>query len=171
VSIRAATPGDADEIAETVAQGFETYRSFAPEGWQPPDKLELAMSLVMRLADPDWWCVLEPGAGHVAFMPAAKHRWPSDDPGMAHLLQLFVRRAFWGTGLATSLHDLCIAEAAARGYTSMRLFTPELQQRGRRFYEREGWLPYSDPWLDAELGLSIIEYRRELAGSGSGATS
>ena len=166
MNLRPAVPADADALADVVGEGFDTYREFAPEGWEPPDRLELAMGLVMRLGDPDWWCVLgeEDGvvAGHVAIMPATKHRWPVDDPSMAHLLQLFVRRPWWGTGLATRLHGLCVAEAEARGFTSMRLFTPEQQHRARRFYEREGWTAPAPGWLDTELGLRIIEYRRTL---------
>jgi predicted GNAT family N-acyltransferase len=43
----------------------------------------------------------------------------------------------------------------------MRLFTPEGQARARRFYEREGWVQYGEPF-EAGLGIPLVEYRREL---------
>ena len=149
-----------------MGEGFETYRAFAPEGWEPPDRLELALGLVMRLPDPDWWCLIASDAGavagHVAFMPAAKHRWPAEDPSVAHLLQLFVRPTSWGGGVAKDLHDRALGEAAGRGYTSMRLFCAEGQTRARRFYEREGWKATGAARFEPGIGLEIIEMSRDL---------
>jgi GNAT superfamily N-acetyltransferase len=167
LTYRAAVAADADALADVVAEGFESYAAFAPEGWTPPDRLEMAMGLVMRIPDPDWWCRVAEDDGHlvaqIAIMPAAKHRRSSDEPGLAHLLQLFVRRAYWGSEIARTLHAESVAEAAARGYTSMRLFTPSAHGRARRFYEREGWSAVGDPHVEADLGgLEIIEYRRKL---------
>jgi GNAT superfamily N-acetyltransferase len=164
MEFRAATPADADAIAQVVAEGFESYRSFAGERWSPPDPLELAMGLVMRLGAPSIYCVVaeEHGAiaGQVAFMPAADHSQPVDDPELAHLFQLFARPQYQGTGLATQLHTMAIEEAARRGFTAMRLFTPAGQQRARRFYEREGWEVAAAPYFEEALDLEIVEYRR-----------
>ena len=33
------------------------------------------------------------------------------------------------------------------------------QTRARRFYEREGWRPVSEPFDDPTPGLTMIEYR------------
>jgi len=101
-------------------------------------------------------------AGHVAFLPAARARRPVADAGLAHLWQLFVRRAFQGTGVAGELHAAAIAAAAGRGFRLMRLFTPVAQARARRFYEREGWRTHGEPAMDAGLGLEVVEYRRAL---------
>lgn len=125
------------------------------------------MGMAMRLPDPEWWCMVaeEDGAavGTVAFMPASQHRRASEEPGLAHLLNLFVRPPLWGTGLAARLHAAAIAEATARGYTAMRLFTPAAQARARRFYERESWTPAGEPHVEDDLGgLEIVEYRRRL---------
>jgi hypothetical protein len=56
---------------------------------------------------------------------------------------------------------MALEEAARRGFPTIRLFTPVGQARARRFYEREGWEERGEPF-DAPLGLSLIEYRREL---------
>ena len=49
---------------------------------------------------------------------------PVDEPGLAHLRNLFVDREFWGTGLASELHGAAIVAARERGFAQMRLFTP-----------------------------------------------
>lgn len=175
VTYRGVVAADADALADVVAEGFETYASFAPPDWQPPDRLEMAMGLVMRIPDPDWWGRVAEDDGRlvaqVAIMPAATHRRRSDEPGLAHLLQLFVRPPYWGTDLARTLHAQAVAEAAARGFTAMRLFTPAQHPRARRFYEREGWSAVGEPLAEDHLGgLEIIEYRRPLGGTSTRAS-
>ena len=85
-----------------------------------------------------------------------------EDATLAHLRQLFVRTAHWGSGLATRLHAAAIDEATARGFATMRLFTPAAQARARRFYEREGWALARPPAFEGHIGLEIAEYRRAL---------
>lgn len=170
-ALRAATPTDIPELAWTVAEGFASFREFAPRGWTPPSATGQATGLRERFADPDLFCVVaeadgEP-AGHVAFMAAAGSRAPTDEPRLAHLYQLFVRRPWWGAGIATRLLAVAVAEASARGFATMRLFTPELQARARRFYEREGWRAAGDPLDDPRLGLATVEYRRALGEPGA----
>ena len=167
LSVRPATTADADALAETVSEGFETYREFAPAGWQPPDRLELAIGIAVRLRSEDqhtWVAEDENGtiAGQVAYVPASRSRHPVHDPALAHLGQLFVRRAHWGTGLATRLLELVVADAAERDFAAMRLFTPVAHARARRFYEREGWEVHGEPMLEQPLGLELVEYRRPL---------
>jgi hypothetical protein len=45
----------------------------------------------------------------------------------------------------------------------MRLFTPTEQARARRFYERQGWALTDGPYVEEDLGLSVVEYRRALS--------
>jgi GNAT superfamily N-acetyltransferase len=166
-SLRPAAPADAELIATVMNEGFETYRSFAPPGWAPPDVRDELDEFRGRLADPQVWCLLaeEDGdaAGHVAIMPARIHQHPSDEPGLGHVWQLFVRRPWWGTGLATELHSEAIREATARGFTAMRLFTPAEQARARRFYEREGWTVAGEPADAPDVGFPVVEYRRAIS--------
>ena len=141
---RAATTQDAERIAAVTVEGFETYRSFAPEGWTPPSASEEAARLASMLGeDHVWYLVAEHEGelvGHVGFLPADRVSFARvDDPGLVHFRQLFVSCGHWGTGLARRLHAAAVDEAGVRGFTGMRLFTPGGQQRARRFYEREGW--------------------------------
>jgi GNAT superfamily N-acetyltransferase len=168
ITIRRATRADADAFATTVAEGFDAYRSFAPEGWEPPDRLEFALGIAIRLGQPGLsaWVAEEPegGAvvGHVTYLPATEARVPSDDPELAHLEQLFVRRAHWGTGIASRLLAVAVEDAAAAGYTRMRLGTPSEHLRARRFYEREGWRTDGEVLEETPLGLPLVEYHLAL---------
>jgi GNAT superfamily N-acetyltransferase len=165
-AFRAATPTDAERITAVTMEGFDTYRAFAPEGWTPPPATEEHARLLGLLAE-DWvfYRVAEHDGelvGHVGFLPAERTFAPAGDPGLAHFRQLFVARAHWGTGLAAQLHGAALAEARARGFTAMRLFTPAPQARARRFYEREGWALARPPAFDERMDLEIAEYRRAL---------
>jgi GNAT superfamily N-acetyltransferase len=166
LTLRPAAPDDAETLGAIVAEGFEGYRAFAPEGWEPPAAAGETATLRERLGDHDVWCAVAEVrgsvAGHVAFLPASRARRPERDPGLAHLWQLFVRPPFWGTGVAGELHAAATAAAAQRGFRVMRLFTPTAHVRARRFYEREGWQPHGEPAFEAGLGLEIVEYRRAL---------
>ncbi len=159
-------PAEAEAIARLNVEGFQGYRAFAPAGWEPPP-LESEMEWIReRIGFPEVWCLVaeaEPGlVGHVAFMPAGLARRAATEPGLAHLWLLFVRPSHWGTGLATELHRAALREAAARGFSSMRLFTPAGQARARRFYEREGWAAAGEPFDDPDFKLPLVEYRRPL---------
>jgi GNAT superfamily N-acetyltransferase len=163
-TIRRATPADADALATTVAEGFGSYREFAPPGWAPPERLEFALGIAVRLRRPHllaWIAEDETGmvAGHVTYLPATESRDPVDDPSLAHLEQLFVRRAYWGSGVASELLATAVEHAAAAGFAAMRLATPAAHHRARRFYEREGWTPHGEPFHGEAIGLRLLEYR------------
>jgi GNAT superfamily N-acetyltransferase len=164
LTIRRATPADADALATTVAEGFASYRDFAPPGWEPPERLEFALGIAVRLRRPNlaaWIAEDDTGAaaGHVSYLPAAESRDPVDDPTLAHLEQLFVRRAHWGSGIAPELLATAVEHARAAGYATMRLATPADHHRARRFYEREGWTPQGEPFHGEAIGLRLLEYR------------
>ncbi len=111
-------------------------------------------------------CVVAESAGDVVgqitVMPAACAPHPVDDAALAHISNLFVRRDHWGSGLAGDLHRAALATARDRGCTGLRLFVAAGQDRARRFYEREGWVPAGDPFDDPIPGLTMIEYRFSL---------
>jgi GNAT superfamily N-acetyltransferase len=170
-TIRRATPADADALATTVAEGFASYREFAPPDWQPPERLEFALGIAVRLrrATLEGWLAEDDAgvpAGHVTYLPAAESRDPVDDPALAHLEQLFVRPAHWGSGVASDLLAVAVAHATQAGYETMRLATPVDHHRARRFYEREGWAPHGEPFHGEALGLVLLEYRLVLRGGG-----
>jgi GNAT superfamily N-acetyltransferase len=168
LDIRVAVPDDALALAGTTRLGFDSYRSWAPENWQPPPHALEVRSIRERLRQTTTWCAMaveEDGtqAGHVGITHAAERERPHVRmPGRAHLWMLFVSPPWWGTGLAVRLHGLGLEEAAREGYTSMRLYTPHGAARARAFYEREGWELVSGAFAEPLLGLDLVEYRRGL---------
>jgi GNAT superfamily N-acetyltransferase len=164
--IRRATSADAEPLALGVIQGVEDYPSFAPPGWTGPSFEAELKHVREALADPDVCClVAESGGGllgQITLMPAMRAPHSVDDSSLAHISNLFVRRDHWGVGLAFDLHRAALEAAGARGFTQLRLFVAAGQARARRFYEREGWLPASDPFDDPIPGLTMIEYRYRL---------
>jgi GNAT superfamily N-acetyltransferase len=164
VRFRPVSVEDAGILAANVIAGMETYRSFAGEGWEPVAAEDEQAGIRARLQSGAWGrLAVDEGrvAGHVLVVPA------DGVPGCAHLAGLFVGEPWWGTGLAARLLALAVAEMRAQGYALARLYTPELQARARRFYEREGWELQSGVVRHPELGLDLVEYRRALrAGAG-----
>jgi GNAT superfamily N-acetyltransferase len=160
VTMRVARPSDAATMLRSLHLGFAGYRAFAPAGWSPrplPNEVELVAE---RLRDRSSWALLaevagEP-AGHVALAPDA---FRGDT---VYLWQLFVRPAWFGTGLAGELHDAFVAEARERGYRAGRLRTPAPHARARRFYERRGWAPAGPPDDLWDFGMPLIDYRCRL---------
>jgi GNAT superfamily N-acetyltransferase len=163
-----------DLLAAIVQAGFDSYRDFAPGGWRPPDVSADRDRRAEVFGDPATWVLiaLSQGVpvGHVAFLPA---RMPATRDsragraaraaisGLAHLWQLFVLPDWWGGGVAPLLHDAAIAQMRVAGYRDARLFTPSLQTRARRFYERRGWLAQGEIWSE-EFALAMTEYRLAL---------
>ena len=164
MNIRPATAEDAEAIAVTIAEGFDGYRAFAPEGWEPPADLGDVEALRRRITATDVWCAVAEVdgevVGHCSFLPASLWRGGDPDPGLAHLWQLFVRPAHWGSGAARELHAAAVEAAAERGYERMRLFAAAGQTRARRFYEREGWTAAGPPVFDPGFGMELVEYSR-----------
>jgi GNAT superfamily N-acetyltransferase len=171
IPTRCATSADVDVLLGHVQAGFDSYLEFAPLGWQPPDAFANRERAVELLCDPATWALLaldgERPVGHISFFPGRERSgaplWRSGTPipGLAHLWQLFVLPAWWGRGIAPALHDAALAEMHVRGYASVRLFTPSLHARARRFYERRRWAPTGEEWSE-DLGLMLIEYRRRV---------
>lgn len=161
------TVEDADALVETVAGGFETFRTWAPDGWAPVDAGFDGPQMREGLSRASMWGLIAtdggPVAGHVMFVQAREREAPRPEiPGLAHLWQLFVRADWWGGGLATRLNALAVEEAARRGYERMRLFTPAGNLRARGFYEREGWSTDGVAAYEAHLGLDMVQYTRRL---------
>ena len=167
MDLRPATAADLDAIAAILAEGFESYRDFAPPGYEPPTLEQHRDWLREGLELSNRWITVAEIDGHVVahcvFLPASESRWGSDDPKLAHFLQLFVLRERWGSGAATALHSAALEAMAEQGYERAGLFPPTDQLRARRFYEREGWTETrAIEGEDSPLGLAVTEFRREL---------
>jgi len=168
LDIRIAVPDDAPALAVTTRLGFDSYRDWAPEGWEPPPHALEIRSIRERLRQQTTWCAMAvqtdgEQAGHVGITHAADRQRPHVRvPARAHLWMLFVRPPWWGSGLAARLHTLGLEEAARQGYETIRLYTPYGAARARAFYVREGWELAPPAFSEPLLGLDLVEYRRGL---------
>jgi len=164
IQLRRASVADARALAEGVIEGVADYPAFAPPGWSAPSLEAEVAHLQSSLADDAVYCVVaeRDGAvvGQITLLAAARAPHAVDDPRLAHVSNLFVRRDHWGGGLARELHAAAMDVARDGGFTQLRLFVAEGQGRARRFYEREGWQPAGEPFDDPVPGLTMIEYRR-----------
>jgi GNAT superfamily N-acetyltransferase len=164
-------PADAPAVIDLLKQGFESYRAFAPPGWEPPDpgpEEEMATERVLGY-DEVWYVIAEDERGHAAqcgFTPAHERRNMQGPrvPGTAHFWQLFVREDLWGSGIAGDLHERAVDAMRERGYTRARLLTPAGQRRARRFYERRGWreAPFTIEAPPDLGGLPLVQYELEV---------
>ncbi len=165
LTFREIEPADIEQVAALVADSFVGYRAFAPADWQPPPVSEQVPGLQRWIADPSFWGELasqdQALVAHATFIPAMRHSFhPAPDPTLAHLGHLFVKPAYWGSGVAAQLMTHARTAACARGFAAMRLFVPVGQERARRFYTREGFIAVGEPFDFA--GLAALEYRRPL---------
>jgi GNAT superfamily N-acetyltransferase len=186
LELRAPEPGEERSIAELVAACDETYREWAPPGWDPPPPGRELDRWRGRITDGSSWTrvALEPGGrvvGLVCFTQAVLQPPPPSAaplplraaraadsrfelepiPGRAHVSAVFTHPDRWRQGIAAGM--LAVAEDAMRatGYREVQLWTPR-EAPARRFYEACGWRHDGRAqWLD-ELGLPIVAYVKAL---------
>lgn len=96
--------------------------------------------------------------GHIAgFTAVGEHRKPGTDAG--ELYGLNVAPEYWGTGVATELLHRAERRLLQLGFSDVVLYVASENDRGRRFYEREGW---TDDGVDEveDFGGRPVEERR-----------
>jgi GNAT superfamily N-acetyltransferase len=168
---RPAAPGDEPALAALIAACDETYREFAPPGWEPPPPGRELDRWRGRITDGSWWTRVagEPGGrivGLVCFTQAVVERADGTRslepvPGRAHISAVFTHPDRWREGVASGM--LASAEEAMRaaGYAEAQLWTPE-QAPARHFYEATGWVHDGRrQWL-AEIAMPIVAYVKAL---------
>jgi GNAT superfamily N-acetyltransferase len=161
VRIVRASSLDAPALAPLVAEGFATFREWAPSGWVSPEagNAENVSRLRGKLSEAGSWGAKAVRGGRAVGMTVVV---PDSTPGVAHLAYLFVRREAWGTGVASALLDAAVAAARDSGFGELRLLAPGGQDRALHFYEREGFERIGEPFSEEALGLTVVEMRRPL---------
>ncbi len=156
--LRPATPDDAPAIVAITSAGFDTYRSFAPDGWEPP--AVTVDETAERLARPASWGAVATSDGEIVgvgiHVPARESREGPLIEGLAHVAAVFVAQPWWGRGVAPALLAALTDSMRAAGYREGRLFTPAGQARARAFYAREGWREVAGPTYSPDFGLDLM---------------
>lgn len=165
-TVREGKRHDLGMMADNLEQGFGSYRTWAASSWEPPTRIEMLLGMMQRFARDGSWTVVAftadgTPAGHGAARPEL------DDGGarradVARLTHLFVRREYWGSGVADLIHEAMLAGMSERGFASACLWTPTGQARARAFYERHAWRLSGEVDPENDLGLELLEYVREL---------
>jgi GNAT superfamily N-acetyltransferase len=168
VELRAPGQDDVDGIAALVGACDNSYREWAPPGWEPPPPGRELDRWRGRVTDGSWWTriAVERGGrvvGLVCFTQAVASSPPWVEPivGRGHISAMFTHPDRWREGIAAAM--LAAAEAAMReaGYADAQLWTPE-DAPARRFYEAHGWTHDGRrQWLP-DLALPIVAYRKTL---------
>ena len=166
VETRVADPADAATLGATVAQAFDGYRAWAPDGWSAPEGAEAtgpsrggartAGGLVSRRRVEG-----RPGRSRRAFADNPRPTGAST-PGDGKPLAVIrsARVAGHWCGRCTTAELLSPRPNAAD--IDAFSWTPSGAGRARGFYEREGWTLTGDRRNKSPLGLSILEYAREI---------
>lgn len=158
-------------MADNLEGGFAAYRTWSPTRWEPPARTEMLLGMMQRFATDGSWTFMglvdNLPAGHVTGRPEFDEL---DQPvtGTARLTHLFLRRDYWGSGLATLLHDRMLESMRERGFGTAVLWTPVGAARARAFYAKNGWQPTGELDPDNSLGLELMEYRLELTPGAAG---
>lgn len=164
-TVRPATRQDLATLADLLAEGLATYRRWAPSGWQAPPRASMLLGLMHSFGQDGSWGLVAFSEGEPAGQVTARpERDPDGElrPGVARMTQLFVREQYWGSGLASELHELVLEEMRTRGFERACLWAAVGQARARAFYEREGWRPTGAIDPDNDLRLELMEYELEL---------
>ncbi len=152
-------------MADNLEGGFASYRTWSHPGWEPPVRTEMLLGMMQRFQIDGSWTFVGLAdnipAGHVTARPEVDD---DDAPvsGTTRLTHLFLRRDYWGSGLATILHERMLHSMRERGYATAVLWTPTGAARARGFYAKYDWQPTGAVDPDNTLGLELMEYRLEL---------
>lgn len=169
--VRPAAPSDADVVYDIrTATWRAAYRGMLPDSLleglgDPEGRVKWRAWLVEPKAVASGSYVAEVGGRAVGFL-----RWgpvrdaSSAEPHVAELYALYVEASSWGTGAGFALHERLIADARAAGLESLTLWVLRANDRGRRFYERQGWRPDGATMEKPFRGcvLDEVRYRRAL---------
>ena len=108
-------------------------------------------------------------AGIVGFATIGPSRDADADPSVGELMSIYVAPAAWRRGVGTELMSWVTAEAAARHWSALTLWTIEANRGTRAFYERCGWAHDGSAKRERFAGqmLSQVRYAWRLSVSDS----
>ena len=134
--LRAMRPADvAAVVAVQEPAAVAGLSDVFPQDRYPFPREEIATRWRAEIADPAIACFVVQHAGQVAGFAAAR----GDE-----VLHFGTALDSWGSGLATAAHDELVEKMRADGVVRPRLYVYAGNGRGRRFWEKRGWVPNGD---------------------------
>jgi GNAT superfamily N-acetyltransferase len=142
----------------------ESWREWAPAGWEPP-AIE-TQRWITHLGEADRWTrvAVEHDGRLVGLASWGAARVGPEWrvlPGVAHLGALFVHPSRWRRGLASWLLDAALDAMRRGGYVRARLNTP-VGAPAERLYAARGWARALQPSWHEVVKLPSIEYTIDL---------
>jgi len=164
VELRPPSAGDIGGMFALVVACDETWREWAPDGWEPP--APESARWVRELGAADRWTRIacEPDrriVGLVSWGAARSGPEWRTVPGVAHVGALFVHPERWRRGLAARLLDAALEAMRAEGYRRAELNTPE-GAPAERFYSARGWEREGGTAWHEVTRLATVRYVLEL---------
>jgi GNAT superfamily N-acetyltransferase len=157
---------DAEALAELVRACDETYRSWLPAGWTPP---EVSADWAARFSEPDRWSLLIEDEGSVVAFVSFRQAYEGVPPaesgpvieGIAHVGAVFVAPSHWRRGIARRMLDQAEDAMRARGFTGAILWTPE-GAPAERLYSALGWKLDGRRIWNGWVGVWVVGYAKAL---------
>lgn len=156
--VRWATVDDAPELADVHVSSWQAaYAGILPEEFLDGLDREQRTRWWRRFID-DGVMVHVSEAGRVV---GFCHAGDSDDEDWGEVFAIYVHPDHWGEAHGHALLVAGEATLVARGHERALLWVLESNERGRRFYERQGW-SVGDPFRVEEIGgVQVTEVRYE----------
>lgn len=85
----------------------------------------------------------------------------SDEEAWGEIFAIYVHPKYWGEGHGHALLLAGEAALAERGHEQALLWVLEANERGRNFYERQGWAVGKPIRVEAIAGVQVTELRYE----------
>lgn len=171
ISIRLATPDDAEEIARLhVHSSLTAYRPILGEQYTGGDIAEridlwrrmLLGDFSLALTPPEKTYVAVAADEHIAGFCAVGGCRDDDLPDHGEVYLLYVAPEYWRTGVGSRLFETGSCYLRERGFANLSLWVLEHNDRARSFYEKNGWQAdvarkpsFSNP------AMSQVRYRRQ----------
>ncbi|HUG31345.1 MAG TPA: GNAT family N-acetyltransferase [Acidimicrobiia bacterium] len=161
--LRWATPDDADELADVhVSTWQRAYETIFTSAFL--DGLD-------RRSRSSWWRRFIENGARVRVSGTDRvvgfcHAGSSDDQGWGEVFAIYVHPEHWGDGHGYALLRSGEATLVSLGHQRGLLWVLEGNDRGRRFYERQGWSVGKPIRIEEIGGLQVTElrYEKDLSG-------
>lgn len=167
VAVRAAEPGDELAVARVHVRAWQAgYRGLLPDEYlvalRAEDRAPRYTFASTDLSAPATIVAVRDGKieGFATFGAADDE----DVPNAGALLALYVDPDAWRTGLGSLLSSRVYTSLVERGYAEAVLWLLVGNERGRLFYERDGWVREERRQTAECWGISLdtVRYRRVL---------
>jgi GNAT superfamily N-acetyltransferase len=156
--VRLATVDDAQDLADIHVRTWQkAYEHIFPEEF---------LSGLNRDARARWWArfIAEGATVHVAEVGQLVgfcHAAPSGDEGWGEIFSIYVSPDHWGEGHGRDLLVAGEAHLLAMGHHRALLWVLEANERGRSFYDRQGWAVGKPIRVEEIGGVQVTELRYE----------